>query len=154
MINMTQENKCCCRCECGTKAGGKKILRITWQRLVTDGNTCPRCGSTEDELEKAVGQLKGKLASSGVDVILKKTELSLAEFKKDPVSSNRIQINGRLLEDIIGAGTGQSQCCDACGDEECRTVEIKGESYETIPAEIIVRAGLIVAAELDVSGHG
>jgi len=150
---MTQANKCCCQCGCGTKAGDKKTLRITWQRLVSDGNTCPRCGSTEDELAKAVEQLRGELSSSGVDVVLEKMELSLAEFKKDPVSSNRIQINGRLLEDIIGAGTGQSQCCDVCGDEECRTVEIKGKSYETIPAEIIVRAGLIEAAELGAPGH-
>ncbi|MBC7131250.1 DUF2703 domain-containing protein, partial [Candidatus Bathyarchaeota archaeon] len=27
-------------------------LRIKWQRLVSDGQTCPRCGSTEEELER------------------------------------------------------------------------------------------------------
>lgn len=48
----------------------------------------------------------------------------------------------------MNARTGQSQCCDVCGDEECRTVEIDGETLEAIPAELIVKAGLIAAAEI------
>ncbi|MGQ9551641.1 MAG: DUF2703 domain-containing protein [Candidatus Bathycorpusculaceae bacterium] len=31
-----------------------KLLKIKWRRLVSDGETCPRCESTEEELEKAV----------------------------------------------------------------------------------------------------
>jgi len=121
----------------------KKKLVISWQRLISDGNTCPRCGSTEDELDKAVLQLKEKLNPLGIEVILEKTELSLEEFKKDPIQSNKILFNGKPLEDLIGAETGQSQCCDICGDKKCRTVETKEESRETIPADMIVRAGLI-----------
>lgn len=150
---MNQTNKCNCQCGCGSKPQktntiSKKILTISWQRLIEEGNTCPRCESTENELGDAVRQLKEKLASLEIDVILEKKELSLDEFKKDPVESNRILFNGRSLEDIIGAKTGQSQCCDVCGDEECRTVEISGQTHETIPAEIIVKAGLKVAVDL------
>lgn len=142
---MKQINKCNCQCGCGFT---KKILTISWQRLIDRGNTCPRCKSTEDELEKAVQQLNDKLGLLGIDVILEKTELLRDEFKKDPIESNRILFNGRSLEDIIGAKTGQSQCCDMCGDEACRTVEIGGKTYETIPVEIIVKAGLKLAADL------
>lgn len=150
---MNQTNECNCQCGCESKPQktnniSKKILTISWQRLIEEGNTCPRCGSTENELGDAVRQLKEKLASLEIDVILEKKELSLDEFKKDPVESNRILFNGRSLEDIIGAKTGQSQCCDVCGDEECRTVEINGQTHETIPAGIIVKAGLKVAADL------
>ncbi|OGZ32446.1 MAG: heavy metal sensor signal transduction histidine kinase [Candidatus Portnoybacteria bacterium RBG_13_40_8] len=122
----------------------KNKLVITWQRLISDGNTCPRCGSTENELDKAVLQLKEKLNPKGIEVVLKKKELTLEEFKKDPIQSNRILFNGKPLEDLIGAETGQSHCCNVCGDKECRTVETKEESHETIPADMIVRAGLVV----------
>lgn len=147
---MNQTNKCNCHYGCEPELQkindtAKKVLTISWQRLVERGNTCPRCGSTEEELGKAVRQLKEKLNSLKIDVILEKTELSLDEFKKDPIESNRILFNGRPLEDVIDAETGQSQCCDICGDEECRTVEVKGGKYETIPAELIVKAGLRVA---------
>ena len=125
----------------------EKNLVITWQRLISEGSTCPRCGSTENELDKAVLQLKEKLNPLGIEVFLEKTELTLKEFNKHPIQSNRILFNGKLLEDLIGAETGQSQCCNVCGDKECRTVKIEDELHETIPADIIVKAGLVAASE-------
>jgi len=133
------------------KNNSKKNLVITWQRLISEGNTCPRCGFTEDELDKAALQLKEKLNPLGIDVILEKNELTLEEFKKDPIQSNSILFNGKPLEDLVGAETGQSQCCDVCGDNECRTVKIKEELHETIPADIIVKAGLVAAQVKTVS---
>ena len=35
---------------------------------------------------------------------------------------------------------GQSECCEVCEDD-CRTIEVEGEIYETIPAELIIKAG-------------
>ncbi|SJZ83227.1 protein of unknown function [Selenihalanaerobacter shriftii] len=29
-----------------------KDLKVKWQRLISDGETCPRCGGTEEELKK------------------------------------------------------------------------------------------------------
>jgi len=120
----------------------EKVLTITWQRLVSEGSTCPRCGSTENGLDKAVFELSKKLAPMGIKVIFEKSELTLEEFNKNPLESNRILFNGESLESLIDAKTGQSQCCDVCGDNECRTLEINGESHEVITAEIIVKAGL------------
>jgi len=146
-MNKTSQYGCQCG-DCESNTIKEKTLTISWQRLISDGSTCPRCGSTEDELSKATEQLKNALSPLGIKVELLKKELTLEEFKNDPVKSNAIFFNGIVLEDLIEASTGQSQCCDVCGDEECRTVEVGGESYETIPADIIVKAGLIAVSKI------
>jgi hypothetical protein len=132
-----------CNCQsCGCdKAETDRSLVISWQRLVLEGNTCPRCGTTEEELDKAVSQLKEKLNPQGIEVVLKKEEITMDEFKQNPLMSNRITFNGQSLEDLLNAKAGHSKCCDVCGDEECRTIETGGTNYETIPAELIVEAG-------------
>jgi hypothetical protein len=149
---MNEKARCDCQsCNCDDEPkkenGIKKSLVIYWQRLVSDGSTCPRCGSTEDELDKAVSQLKEKLNPKGIEVILEKQELTLEEFKQNPLKSNKIMLNDQLLEDLLDAKTGQSKCCDVCGDEECRTMETGEKSYETIPASLIVEAGLKAVLE-------
>lgn len=130
------------------------VLKIKWQRLISNGETCPRCGSTEKELEKAVSALKESLAPSGIEVIVEKEELPAAEFKKDPLQSNRIWINNRLLDNWIGGEVGHSPCCDVCGPSECRTLEVEGQVYEAIPAEIIIKAGLSAASQLVITRKG
>lgn len=125
-----------------------KTLNVKWQRLVSEGETCPRCGSTEKEVDKAVSTLSQSLAPLGIEVRLKKEELSVPEFKKNPLQSNRIWINNRLVEDWIGGKAGHSACCDVCGPSECRTLEMEGKIYEAIPADVIVQAGLLAAAEM------
>lgn len=132
-----------------------KTLRIKWQRLLIDegGRTCPRCGSTEKELDEAVSILKKSLAPSGIEVILEKKTLSPATFAKDVLESNRIWINEKPLEHWIEAQgltahVGQSLCCDVCGNAECRTVEVEEKTYEIIPADLIVKAGLAAASFL------
>ncbi|MEM1546215.1 MAG: DUF2703 domain-containing protein [Candidatus Methanomethylicia archaeon] len=126
----------------------RKTLKIRWQRLVLKGETCLRCRLTEEELEKAVSSLKQFLTLLGIEVILEKSELSVVEFKKDPLRSNQVWLNDRLLEDWINGKTGQSPCCDVCGPSECKTVIVGEESYEVIPAELIIKAGLLAALQL------
>ncbi len=126
----------------------KKVLKIKWQRLISRGKTCPRCGATERELYKAIVVLKKTLAALGIEVVLEKGQISMSRFKKDPLQSNRIWINNRPLEDYIQGRVGQSSCCDACGPSECRTVKIEEKVYETIPSEIIIKAGLSAALQL------
>ncbi|MGB9721632.1 MAG: DUF2703 domain-containing protein [bacterium] len=36
----------------------KKILKIKWQRLLVDGETCPRCNETEQEIDSNLRGLK------------------------------------------------------------------------------------------------
>ena len=125
-----------------------KELRIKWQRLVSEGQTCPRCGSTGKELEKAISTLKRSLIPLGIEVVLVEAELSVEEFKKDPLQSNQIWLNDRPLEDWIGGKVGQSPCCDVCGQSGCRTVGVGESVYEAIPADLVIRAGLLAASQL------
>ncbi|MCX7794192.1 MAG: DUF2703 domain-containing protein [Thermodesulfovibrionales bacterium] len=125
------------------------ILKILWQRLVNSENkTCPRCEGTEEELHNSCLKLREVLSPLGIKVILEKKELSIDEFKKDPMASNKIWIGDKTLEEWLGATTGKNPCCDVCGDNECRTVEMKGEVYETVPESLIIKAGLIAAASM------
>jgi hypothetical protein len=102
----------------------------------------------EEELRKALSTLKQSLAPLGIGVILQKEEIPIAEFRKDPLQSNRIWINNRLLEEWIEGRVGQSPCCDVCGPHNCRTVKAEGQVFETIPAEIIIKSGLLAASQL------
>lgn len=126
-----------------------KTLKIKWQRLVDErGQTCKRCGSTESELQKALQILEKSLAPLGIKVTIEKTALAPKIFTDDPSESNRIWISGRPLEEWLDAQVSQSPCCDICGDAECRTVEVERKTYETIPSDLIVRAGLVAASQL------
>ncbi len=132
-----------------------KKLIIKWQRLTEGGETCSRCGGTERELGQAVKLLERSLGELDIEVELNKSELKPAEFEKAPLESNRIWLNGDPLAEIIGAKVGHSLCCDVCGENQCRTLKLDGKEYETIPRQLIVRAGLQKAADLvepDASG--
>jgi anti-sigma factor RsiW len=125
-----------------------RTLSIVWQRLVKEGETCARCGGTYAELQRAVRRLQEALRPLGIEPKLEAQEIDEARFTAAPSESNRIWIAGRPLEDWLGATIGSSRCCAACGDADCRTVELAGRSFETIPEDLIVRAALRAAAEL------
>lgn len=125
-----------------------KILTIKWQRLVHGGETCPRCGETGEEVQKAVDALTSRLSPFGLGVTLETAELDMAAWQADPDQSNRIWLAGRPLEEWLEGKVGHSTCCGVCGDEECRTLELEGKTYETIPAALIIQAGIMAASWL------
>jgi hypothetical protein len=130
-----------------------KPLTILWQRLVdARGRTCERCGATQAELERAVATLGKILGPLGIEPVLETKEIGPDAFEADPSQSNRIWIGGRALEDWLGARVASSPCCSVCGDSECRTLELGDDAFETIPQELVLRAGLVAAAELVGSG--
>lgn len=124
-------------------------LTIVWQRLVNaQGSTCPRCNSTGDEVTRAVERLTQALAPLGVLPVLETRELTPEQFLQHPSESNRIWIGGQPLEHWVGGHTGASRCCDECGEQDCRTVEVDGTSYEVVPEALLVQAGLVAASQL------
>ncbi|HOO77222.1 MAG TPA: DUF2703 domain-containing protein [bacterium] len=124
-------------------------LHIRWQRLVNrQGQTCDRCGTTETAVEDAVKKLRRSLKELDIDVVLKKEPLSESAFLKDPLESNRIWIAGEAIEKWLSATSGQSKCCSTCGELDCRTITVDGKTYEAVPAELIVKAGLLAGAQL------
>jgi hypothetical protein len=126
-----------------------KNLPILWQRLVSQqGTTCPRCHSTGEEVQRAVQKLKETLEPMGVTPELEVREIDEASFFKDTLQSNQILIAGQSMEHWLGGQTGSSRCCNECGDNDCRTVEVGGQIYEVIPEELLVRAGVIAATRM------
>jgi Domain of unknown function (DUF2703) len=127
----------------------KKTLKIEWQRLVDQsGDTCQRCNETGKSLDSAFAKLSQALAPVGIQVMTVKSKISPRAFKKDPTKSNEIRINRKSLEEWLGGMTGTSSCCDVCGDAECRTTTTAGGTYEAIPENLILQAGLLATASL------
>lgn len=121
-----------------------KTIPIVWQRLVDEQEqTCERCGGTEQELHKALRFLTKSLAPIGITFSLETRAMDREEFSRNPSESNRIWIDGKPLEKWLKAETGASSCCGPCGDAQCRTVTVEGATYETISAELIVKAALM-----------
>lgn len=126
-----------------------KTLSIVWQRLVnTQQRTCPRCHGTGEEVRRAVARLEAALMPLGIRPVLQTVELDEATFLAEPSESNRIWIDGKPLEGWLRAQAGSSRCCDECGDNHCRTVEVGGRTYEVIPEELLVRAGMIAGKRM------
>jgi hypothetical protein len=125
----------------------RKVLHVTWQRLV-DGTdaTCPRCRDTETHLDDAVAFLRPLLAGQGIEILLQKKRIPPLFFKRHPLASNVISIEGKHLESWLQAETGRSPCCDICGDNECRTLTLEGKTCEAVPVDLIVR-GILKAVE-------
>ena len=67
-----------------------KTLPIVWQRLVTSGETCPRCAATGDEIERAYQQLRTQLLALGIELTFEIRQIDEAVFKANPSESNSI----------------------------------------------------------------
>ena len=125
-----------------------KPLPITWKRLVKQGETCQRCGSTQQNVVSAVTKLEAALQPLGIEPVLETMTIDDERFRADPSESNRIWIAGKPMEEWLGAKVGKSPCCTVCGDLPCRTVEVDGSTFETIPEDLIVRATMIAASAM------
>ncbi len=130
--------------------GPARVITVRWQRLVTEtGTTCTRCGTTQAEVRRAVDTLRRCLGPLNLAVRLEEVALTPEAVGRDTAQSNRVFIEDRPLEDWLGAGTGMSpcgSCCEHLGPGvQCRTVAVDGQTYEAVPAQLIIRAGLRAA---------
>ena len=126
-----------------------KPLPILWKRLVSpEGKTCDRCNATYQEMQRAIEKLNQSLRPLGIEPSLEIREIDEESFKADPSESNRIWIAGRPMEEWLGANVGTSRCCSVCGTSECRTVEVEGTTFETIPEKLFLKAALVAASQL------
>jgi hypothetical protein len=125
-----------------------KALPMLWKRLVKEGATCPRCGSTQQNVVAAIEKLESALRPLGIEPVLETQAIDEAAFQAEPSESNRIWIAGKPLEEWLGARVGASKCCTVCGDLPCRTMEIGDSTHEVIPEDLIVRAAMMAASVL------
>ncbi len=116
-----------------------KSVTIEWRHLDVDGDTCDRCGDTGVEVRRAVEQLNDECAPAGYRFDLAETRLA-ADALAD---SNAILIDGQPLESLLPNGTAGSSECTSCAgliaaeSASCRTVEVDGDRFERVPAELI-----------------
>lgn len=125
-----------------------KTLSITWQRLVANGKTCPRCDGTYQQMQHAFDKLTESLHPLGIQPTLEVKAIDDASFRSNPAESNRIWIAGKPMEEWLGASVGSSQCCSVCGTSECRTMAVGATTFETIPEALFIKAGLMAAADM------
>ena len=125
-----------------------KQMPSVWKRLVKGGDTCTRCGSTGRELKVAVAKLAASLRPLGIEPVLETQEIDEEAFKANPSESNRVWIAGKPIEEWLDANVGMSRCCSVCGDSDCRTLEVGGRTYETIPGEQFIKAGLMAGSQM------
>ncbi|NUQ45757.1 MAG: DUF2703 domain-containing protein [Phycisphaerae bacterium] len=139
---------CGCEAPSAAKSTAPRAVVIRWQRIAdTQGQTCGRCGSTEQAIDAAAARLRQSLSPLEVTVSVQKVAMPTSDLDKCVEESNRIWLNDRPLEQWLSANVGTSACTGFCGDRTCRTLEVDGQSYDTIPADLIVRAGLLAAAD-------
>jgi hypothetical protein len=99
-------------------------------------------------MQRAVEKLKQSLRPLGIESSLEIREIDERSFKANPAESNRIWIAGRPIEEWLGASVGSSPCCSVCGTSECRTVNVDGTTFETIPENLLLKAALVASSHL------
>lgn len=117
-----------------------KILLIRWYHLEVDGQTCSRCQQTKSTLSRAIEHLAPACRSAGWQISVEDIILSVEQIEL----SNRVEIAGRPIEDIIDIRTHMN-VCDSCSHltgkkEFCRSVEYQGKMYDDIPYAAFLEA--------------
>ena len=131
-------------------AGPRDTLTLKWQRLVDEtGKTCRRCSDTQHEVRVAADILERSLRPLNMRLLVEELPMSPEAVAEDTSQSNRIFVEGRPLADWLGGTIGMSPCESCCPElgqnVRCRTLTVDGNTYEAIPATLIVRAGLRAA---------
>lgn len=93
-------------------------------------------------MERAISKLQEALRPLGIQPTLETKVMDTASFRADPSESNRVWIAGKPMEEWLDASVGKSRCCSVCGESDCRTVEVGGTVFESIPENLFIRAAL------------
>ncbi len=119
-----------------------KTIDIEWCHLVVDDATCERCGDTGAVLQQLVADLNRECAPRSVRFRLVDTPLGPERIAE----SNQIRIDGHSLEAVNPAIRVGFNHCDSCSDltgrnEQCRSLEIDGQTLE-VPPPYLIRAAV------------
>ena len=94
---------------CGCSAPRSLVIESTVLRV--NGETCDRCGNTVEAVRTAVKELETVLTPLNIRVTL----IEHAGAEDDVEGSNSVMINGRPIEEYIGAERVSTDC-PSCGD--------------------------------------
>ena len=120
--------------------------------LRVEGETCEQCGDTVEAVRIAVRQLETVLAPLDVRVTL----IEHAATAENLEDSNSVMVNGRSLEDWIGAERVSTDC-PSCGDligqtACCGAVSVAGMVQESFSVEQVRDAAFAALGLGDVGG--
>lgn len=99
-------------------------------------------------------KLETALQPLGITPVLEVQEIDEDSFKLRPAESNRVWISGKPIEEWLGAAVAMTRCCSVCGDSDCRALKVGDHTYETIPADEFIRAGLMAASRMIAASPG
>jgi hypothetical protein len=125
------------------------VIEMTVLRV--DGETCERCGDTVEAVRAAVEQLKTVLTPLSVPVTLIEHAVSADNL----AASNSVMVNGRPVEEWIGAERVSTDC-PSCGDllgeaTCCGALSVEGNVQESFSVEQVRDAAFTA---LDFGGSG
>ena len=128
----------------GETSSPADVVKLKWQVVIDkDGKTCTHCGATEESLKKAMAMLEEEGVKAELEVVKKTVD----DFSKSCSESNLVWVNGMPLNEVLNAEVGSAKCSGVCtthkADAMCRTLVLDGKSFETIPPELIMKAGVM-----------
>ncbi|MEF8873383.1 MAG: DUF2703 domain-containing protein [Candidatus Thermoplasmatota archaeon] len=125
--------------------------------LYVDLSECERCRSSDETLDRALRELRDQIHRNNIDSITvnkRKIRSDEQAEKHGLVRSPTLRINDTDIEEIVNEDYEvKDSYCPSCedvtgpecyeitgGGNECRVFEYEGETYETIPKEMIKEA--------------
>ncbi len=120
--------------------------------LQFDGETCDRCTDTQSAVREAVEALQPALAAREIPVTLVEHDVTVDEL----ADSNTVLINGRPLEEWLGAERVSTDC-PSCGDLVgesvcCSALSVGGEVHESLTVDHVMTASLTALGLMKPSG--
>jgi hypothetical protein len=109
-------------------------MAVRWMKPATEN---AKCGIQEQVLNKAVNELNRNLHGKDIKVQFGYVTFTQEKPTGDAASSVGLWINGKPFEYWLHA--------QSTGNEDCVELMVDGQKYNTIPAELIVKAGMTAA---------
>jgi hypothetical protein len=112
--------------------------------MFIDLDTCTRCKGTDENLETALGTVRGILETAGVEVMVRKTLVETEDQARQLgfVSSPTIRVDGKDIA-LEPRESSCATCAETCGCEgeiDCRVWLYQGKEYDAAPVPMIVDA--------------
>lgn len=137
-----------------------RTLTIAWHKVSEDdGSICELSTATHKSVEQAFKELSQTLAPNGMKVAVE--TLSPEKVEGSECLCNRVLIQGRFVDEWLGADLVKTACSGCPNQAGCAksagsgggcggqyAMIHQGKTYSIVPANLIVMAGIIAAADL------
>lgn len=135
-------------------------LTIAWHKVSgDDGGICELSTATQLTVDQASQELRRMLADEGIEIAVR--TLTPEKVEGGECLCNRVLIQGRFVDEWLGAKLVKTACSGCPNQKACAKSAGSGSScggqyamihggktYTVLPADIIVAAGMIAAADL------